>query len=338
LSGKSKFSRFEFVPAVVGAVDLFEYGCTLGIAPLFFGGRDGDRLAASCAAHFKLAPMIALGFEPHFAVFSYSPVASQQKPSEHVPGMSNADFAVQFEPTASVAFSFGDFSLGVSGGPGLGGAPGVPKARAMLTLGWAARGERVVEEVVADADLDGIADEYDACPDAAGPKDRRGCPDERDTDGDGIIEGDACPDEPGASYEDPEANGCPDRDNDHLADPIDPCPAEPGVSSGGCPKFARLEQGDFVLDPPIKFNAGSWKLSKDAVAAITEVVATMRANPKIEQVSIVIGSKRSSPRLTDKRAATVLKVLNEQNFDSSRYELVLKDDLKAGELQISVVK
>lgn len=340
LAGRNKFSRFELTPAIAGEVDLLLYGCTLGIAPLWFAGRDGDRLAASCGAHFKLAPMFTLGLEPHLALFSYGAPASQQRRPEHTPGLGKADLVVQFEPTAVVAFRFGDFSVAVSGSPGIGDAPGMAKARAMLTLGWASRGERVVEDVVSDRDLDGVADEYDACPDAAGPKTRRGCPDERDTDGDGIVEGDACPDQAGASYEDPEANGCPDRDNDHLADPVDPCPDEPGVDTGGCPQYARLDaDGDsFVIDPPILFSRGGHKLGPTANAALLEIIATMRANPTIEQISVSVGTKRTTQRITDKRAEVLLQIFSEQNLDTSRFEVVLDEELDGGKVNVRVIR
>jgi outer membrane protein OmpA-like peptidoglycan-associated protein len=337
MAGSDKFLRIEAVTAVAGEIDYLVYGCTLGLAPLFFAGRDGDRLATSCATHFKLAPMIALGVEPHFAMFSFSQATSTAS-SANAPGLGDADVAFQFEPLGTVAFKFGDFMLSLGAGPGIGNAPGMPKARAMLQFGWASRGERVVVEQEVDSDLDGLPDEYDACPDAAGPEERRGCPDERDLDGDGIIEGDACPNDPGASYDNPEANGCPDRDNDHIADPIDPCPAEPGPGSGGCPKFARLEKGDFVIDPPIAFGRGKTTLDGDSRTALTEVVGTMRANPKIKQISVAIGARRSNPRLTDKRAAEILSFFNDQNFDSSRFEVVLEDDLESGRVTIRVVK
>ena len=332
-----KFLRFELVPAVAGEVDLLAYGCTLGIGPLFFAGRDGDRLATSCAAHFKLAPMIALGIEPHIALFSYS-AASSQTASEHTPGLDQSDVVVQFEPLASAVFTFGNFGAILAGGAGFGSAPGTPKARAMFTLSWTARGERVVGEVVTDSDLDGIRDDYDACPKQAGTKARRGCPDERDVDGDGIVTADACPEQPGAYSDNPDANGCPDRDNDHIADPIDPCPTEPGEATGGCPKFARIHEGDFVITPPIRFAVGKARLSGIGKAALIEVMQTMRANANLKQVSIAIGSKRAHVALTDRRAAAILELFADQNFASSQYEVVLEPGLRAGRVTVHLVK
>lgn len=337
LTSNERFFRVEVVPAIAGDIDLLRYGCTLGLAPLFFAGRDGDRLALSCATQFKLAPVVAMGLEPHAAIFSFSGVDLDAR-SEHTPGLGDADVAVAFEPLATISFKFGGFLLTAAGGPGLGNAPGTPKARALLSFGWNARGERVeLDERPSDRDVDGIPDGYDACPDEAGSKKRRGCPDPRDTDGDGIVDGDACPDEPGANYEDPDANGCPDRDNDHVADPVDACPTEPG-SGDGCPEMARLADGDFVIEPPIAFRYGQARLSQENVDALVEVIRTLRANPKIEQINVKLGTRRGGRALTDRRADALLQLFNEQNLDSARYQLELDDDLQAGSVEIHVAK
>jgi outer membrane protein OmpA-like peptidoglycan-associated protein len=243
-------------------------------------------------------------------------------------------------------FHLGGFSVGVGAGPGIGNAPGTAGVRAMLSVGYAGLGAPVVEEKPPDdADVDGIPDDYDECPKQAGPEDRNGCPAEQDIDGDGIIEGDACPDDPGARYEDPEANGCPDRDNDRIPDPVDPCPIEPGPRAEGCPKYARLRGVDspgkirFRIDPPIKFNKRSAKLSKKAIETLQEIVATMRANPKLEQISITVGAKRARQKLTDERAKAILLILSEdQDFDSNRYEVVIGEDLVSGAVKFRVIQ
>lgn len=343
MTGKDKeFVRWEVVPAVAGDVDLLRYGCTLGLAPLFFAGRDGDRLAASCAVQFKVAPMVSLGIEPHLAVFSYAArqdTAPAPKNGKKTPGLGNADFAFALEPMGSALFHIFDFGIGVAGGPGIGNAPGTPQGRVMLTLFYSDLGERVIiEKPPPDADVDGVADAYDACPEQAGPKEARGCPSKRDLDGDGIIEADACPDKPGAVYANPDANGCPDADNDHFADPVDPCPAEPGPTSEGCPKFARLKGDEFAADPPIRFERGRATLENTAQAALVEIVQTMRANPKLEQISVAIGTKGAPQKVTDDRAKALLELFADQNLDSNRYEVVLSDDLKSGDVRVKVIR
>jgi len=337
MAGPDGDFRVELVASAAGEVGDLVYGCTLGLAPMWFVGRDGDRLAASCGALYKVVPMVMLGVEPHFAAFTY---AQRTAASDVTPGLGSVDFALQFEPMGSAVFRIGDFSIGLAGGAGLGSAPGTAAARGVLTLGYAARGERViVDEGTKDRDLDGVADGYDACPDEAGPESNRGCPKERDRDGDGIQDDkDACPEAPGARYDDPKATGCPDRDNDHVADPIDPCPLEPGQDSGGCPKYARYKKGRFTVTPPIRFKRKSTALSNEGRVALVEIIRTMRANPKIKQVSIGIGTKGASTKLTDKRASTVLAIFSDQNFDTSRFEVVLENKRAAGQVSVRVVR
>jgi hypothetical protein len=190
----------------------------------------------------------------------------------------------------------------------------------------------------ADRDLDKIPDAEDACPDEAGPPSRdpktNGCP-AHDRDGDGIRdEEDYCPDRPGIPHVDPKANGCPDSDNDGLPDPIDQCVNEPGPSPSGCPRYARLATGAFKIDPPVEF-AGE-KLSAAGRAALEEVAATMRANPKIEQISVALGTRGARAPVSDKRAQEILGVLRGANLDANRFEVVLRDDLKGGVVQVKI--
>ena len=68
------------------------------------------------------------------------------------------------------------------------------------------------------------------------------------------------------------------------------------------------------------------------------MAATMRANPKIEQVSISLGTKGVSSDVSDRRAQAIIFVLRSGSLDSNRYEVVLRDDLKAGTVEARVVK
>jgi hypothetical protein len=99
----------------------------------------------------------------------------------------------------------GDVYLLVGGELGLDAAVGVPRFRALASIGWAPR--------VHDRDGDGVPDDMDECPDLPedrdGLQDQDGCP-EDDADGDGILdETDACPLVSGAPSDDPKKNGCP---------------------------------------------------------------------------------------------------------------------------------
>jgi hypothetical protein len=345
LSGEARFVRGEIVTAVAGDVDFVLWGCTAASSPLIFVGRDGDRAALSCAVHFKLAPVIALGVEPHVAIFSFQrddPATDADTNKDPTGGLGNADVRVQFEPLAAVALRFGGFRMGLAGGPGVSDAPGVPQARGLLMLSYAGHSEPsavVDDDSTDDRDTDGVPDAYDACPDEAGPKSRRGCPAHHDIDGDGIVEDDACPDQPGPRHDDPAANGCPDRDNDHFPDPVDPCPIEPGPNTGGCPKYARLtKKGDFDIRPPIRFPRGSAELSTDARAALHEVIMTLLANPKIQQVSVAVSTQGAPQRLVDERAKKILDLFGDQNVDAGRYEVTLSGELAEDAVRVKVLR
>ena len=100
-----------------------------------------------------------------------------------------------------------------------------------------------------DADLDGVKDKVDQCPDTplGVTVDEKGCP--LDEDGDGIPDfRDQCPDVPGV----PENYGCPigygDDDGDGVLNDEDECPDTPEgalVDSVGCPLDS---DGDGIYD------------------------------------------------------------------------------------------
>jgi OOP family OmpA-OmpF porin len=335
LQSASRLFRMEAVVAAAGELDSFLYGCTLGISPLWFAGRDGDRLAASCAAGLRVGSHVRVAIEPHVAAFTFRAEPSQPT----LAGLGDARKSLSFEPMGSLAFQAGNFHIGLAGGAGLGNAPGTATARGMLSLTYASQASRAAgASADGDQDLDGISDSYDACPTEAGPEDRRGCPEKRDQDGDGIIEDDACPTEAGARYDDPKANGCPDADNDHIANPVDACPIEPGDPPRGCPEFARLEGKSFKVDPPLAFEKTADRLSAASTMALVEIVRTLRANPTLGHVSVKLGTKGTSNKVSDARAAAVLAVLNEQNLESTRYELVLEAKLPGGVVEVVVSK
>ena len=103
--------------------------------------------------------------------------------------------------------------------------------------------------LVKDTDGDGIPDTEDNCPNEAGPRENKGCPD-KDTDGDGVVNRkDKCPDKAGP----PERDGCPeeDKDNDGIVDSKDKCPDDPEDKDGfedadGCPDPDNDKDG--ILD------------------------------------------------------------------------------------------
>ena len=335
LTGPKKFARGEVLVAVAGNADVVDYGCTLSVAPLLFIGRDGDRGALSCAAHFRLAPMISAGIEPHLALFSYAPRGASDPGGT---GLGDATIAVQFEPLLAATANYQGVGLTLAGGPGFGGAPGAAAGRFILSVSYTQHGQHQIEEAKPDdRDMDGVVDDFDACPDEAGTKARSGCPADHDRDGDGIIDGDACPNDAGAKYDDPAANGCPDADNDHFADPVDRCPIEPGKRNG-CPRYARLRKTKFVTNPPMRFVRGSFRLPGRARAALFEIIATMQANPDFGKLILSLGTKATHPKLTQRRVARLNKLLDHQNLDADRFQINKDKTQTGGTLKVGVMR
>lgn len=330
LSDKAPRVEIELGLAGEGARAL--WGCTLGISPLFFAQRAGDRVAAACALHVRAHPSVSLGVEPTVAVLTSLP-----KPDEKA-------YSVLFEPLGALRLSFGGARIGLAAGPGFGGAAGTAELRGLVSFAYVGRGkaEQAPPPPPLDSDLDKIPDSEDACPNEAGPDNKdpkkRGCP-SMDRDGDGVPDDDDyCPDRPGIKHENPKANGCPDTDNDGMPDPIDTCKTEPGPAPTGCPRHSRLGGDGFKVTPPILFAERSSTLTADARAALEEIAATMRANPRIEQVSVWLGTKGAKADLSDKRAQEIILVFRAGMLDSGRYELALRDDLRGGLVQFHLVK
>lgn len=332
--------RAEADLGVAGRVGKLLYGCTFSVAPTFFMPRDGDRVAASCAVHAQPIPSLSIGLEPSFALYRDlhdSRAAASTTPVDA--------FNYQVEPLAALRFSTGGFSIAVSGGPGFGDAPGTPQVRGMLQLAYRIEGS---PKIIApppkptDLDQDGIKNESDACPEEAGlssadPK-RNGCP-FLDADGDLVADqDDACPTTAGTKSTNATANGCPDSDNDLVPDPIDTCKREPGDMKTGCPTYARLEKKGFQVTPPIAFADGVAALSKQAKAALEEIAATMRANPKLGHVSIALGTKGAPPTLSDKRAEQIALLMRAMNVDPTRFEVVLQEGARSGAVDVKLVK
>jgi hypothetical protein len=156
----------------------------------------------------------------------------------------------------------------------------------------------------------------------------------RDRDGDGVPDAvDACPDQPGVEHSDPKVNGCPDSDNDGLPDSIDACPREPGRPPTGCPKRTHLGDRGFAIDPPIDFGPFERLRPSDRVA-LEELAATLRANPKLGPVIIVLGTKGGLRAHAEPRTREILAILSAAKLDASRYEIVLHDDVRGGLVEI----
>lgn len=322
--------RAELDLGAAGELGDVLYGCTLSVALGLFVQRDGDRGAVSCAAHVAATPFLSLGVEPSVALV-YNVLGNDTETA----------IDVIFEPLAAVRIQAGGFRVGLGAGPTVGSLPGAAEIRALLNLSYTGTGKAPPGRPRSnDRDLDEVLDAQDACPDEAGPrsdsKESNGCP-TLDRDADGIRDADDyCADRPGVSSPDPSANGCPDSDNDNLLDPLDKCPNEPGAAPTGCPRYARLAGSSFKITPPIEFKDAA--LTPEGQAALEEIAATMRANPKLELLSISIGTKGVRASLSDARAERIILILRSGYLDSNRYEVVLSDDLRAGSVQVKLEK
>jgi outer membrane protein OmpA-like peptidoglycan-associated protein len=184
-----------------------------------------------------------------------------------------------------------------------------------------------------DRDRDGILDEVDACPDVPGVADpdpaKNGCPPDRD--GDGIIDDeDACPDEPGVRDPDPQKNGCPpklDRDGDQILDEDDACPDIPGPPNEdptlhGCP-LARIEKDQIKISQRIEFEFDKAKLVPSSEPVLKAVLEILDLHPEIVDVLVEghtdnVGKAKYNKKLSDKRAAAVVKWLVENGIGRDR--------------------
>jgi len=189
-----------------------------------------------------------------------------------------------------------------------------------------------------DRDGDGIMDPLDRCPFEAGPRSddpmKNGCPN-RDHDGDGVNDSeDACPEVPGPKTDDPKTTGCPpdpDRDHDGIPNASDGCPDEPGKPDpdprkNGCPR-AFLEGKQIRILDQVKFKKASAAIEagKDSQEILEAVLAVLQAHPDITKVRVEghtdnRGDPKANKKLSEARAASVVKWLISKGIDRSRLE------------------
>jgi outer membrane protein OmpA-like peptidoglycan-associated protein len=163
---------------------------------------------------------------------------------------------------------------------------------------------------------------------------QNGCP--PDSDRDGVIdEEDACPDVSGIKSNDPQLNGCPDPDRDHdgVKNDVDACPDEPGTANtdpakNGCPK-AFVQAGQIRITDQVKFKTASAQIlpGKDSEEILTAVATLMSNHPEIAHVTVEghtdnRGDAKGNKRLSEQRAASVVKWLTSHGVDAGRLSSV----------------
>jgi OOP family OmpA-OmpF porin len=191
-----------------------------------------------------------------------------------------------------------------------------------------------------DNDADGILDENDSCPDVPedkdGYQDQDGCP-EFDNDGDGLADrNDSCVDQAEDFDGFQDEDGCPesDNDNDGIADLLDKCINDPedydnDEDEDGCPeerKSVKVEDGQIKLSEQVFFKFNKATIMPVSYPLLDEVADVLRANPtihiRIEGHTDSKGNNRYNKKLSDQRAASVLKYLTDKGIEAFRLESI----------------
>jgi OOP family OmpA-OmpF porin len=187
-----------------------------------------------------------------------------------------------------------------------------------------------------DRDGDGIPDDVDKCPDDPEDKDNfedaDGCPDP-DNDKDGILDvDDLCPNDPEDKDGFEDKDGCPDPDNDkdRILDINDKCPNEPETYNGvededGCPDKGRVivRKGKIEILDKIYFETDKADIKPVSFPLLDAIAATLKGNPQLQLVEIQghadeRGNDDHNLDLTDRRAASVRRAMEERGVESER--------------------
>ncbi len=165
-----------------------------------------------------------------------------------------------------------------------------------------------------------MADVQDACPGAAGEKERNGCP-RLDSDADGVFdEDDRCPAVAGSE------GGCPP-----VAKPQPPrerCVDSPEVFvDQGCPAPAlvKLESDRLVIAEKVFFDTRKATIQQRSFQLLDQVAALLRAHPEVEHVFIdghtdSQGKPQTNRTLSTGRAEAVKQYLVKAGVEARRLE------------------
>ena len=172
-----------------------------------------------------------------------------------------------------------------------------------------------------DTDNDGVADIDDQCPGTkAGYKvDAKGCP--LDNDKDGVVnEEDRCPNAAGPAS----LKGCPDTDGDGVADIDDRCPKVKGtIANKGCPEIAKEDVVKITkIANKIFFENNSDKLKVASLVQLDELTLILNrygaANLVIEGHTDEVGKDDFNMTLSQKRTESVKKYLMSKGISDAR--------------------
>lgn len=179
-----------------------------------------------------------------------------------------------------------------------------------------------------DDDADGVPNYLDKEPatpagnmvDAKGVTD----PNRMDTDMDGLADNfDDCPEEEGKFS----TNGCPDMDNDGVADADDKCPDQAGTAANnGCPGGNNAKVDIDAGMSTVYFDVAKSTLNKKEVAKVNQLIDLMNANPTYNVVikghADRVGSFELNQALSQSRATSVQKYMVQKGIDPLRITTV----------------
>jgi OmpA-OmpF porin, OOP family len=173
-----------------------------------------------------------------------------------------------------------------------------------------------------DGDNDGVTDKNDKCPTVNGSTKYQGCP-IPDTDNDNINdEDDKCPNLAGtARY-----GGCPvpDGDNDGINDEEDKCPGVAGIASNyGCPEIKKeITEKVNLAARNIYFMSGKDIIQKKSFQQLKNVAAVLKSdrtlNLQVTGHTDNTGSHEVNDALSAKRALAVKNYLISQGIEAER--------------------
>jgi len=160
------------------------------------------------------------------------------------------------------------------------------------------------EPILADADGDGIADQFDKCPGtpAGVAVDSHGCP--MDTDGDGVPD-----------YKDKQLI-TPTECQPVNADGVGKCPCP-----DGCGGTAAASACGNIMAGSITFEDNSARIKPSMQAQLATLAAQMQANPTCHVVIIGAGnkSKKEQQRSWDRVNAIIEYISEKHNIDRNRF-------------------
>jgi outer membrane protein OmpA-like peptidoglycan-associated protein len=186
-----------------------------------------------------------------------------------------------------------------------------------------------------DSDGDGLLDMDDDCPNAAGPKENRGCP-IVDRDGDGVPDAqDKCPLDPDYRDDALARDGCAvvDSDGDGVPDLFDRCPGEPTsrdvpIDEYGCPMvgphLVLLKADRLVIKQKVRFHPGTAHIRDESRPLLEQLVSVLKRHESIAKLRIDGHTDRVFPdepkniALSEEMAAAVMRYLVKRGIHAGR--------------------